>query len=92
VLGLCFLVIPVILSAEKQRIPRYIDPTGVTMRNGAHFPWHEYRGIRVLNERRMRSSQVTEVGVELLFHTRHGPDPLPPDHQPGRRALDPPIS
>jgi len=67
VLGLCFLVIPLILSAEKQRIPRWIDHAGVTMRNGAHFPWHEYRGIRVLKERRARGTQATEVGVELVF-------------------------
>ncbi len=67
VLGLVFLVIPLILSAEKQRIPRYIDPTGVTMRNGAHFPWHDYRGIRVLRERRGSGTQATEVGVELVF-------------------------
>jgi hypothetical protein len=67
VLGLCFLVIPLILSAEKQKIPRWIDPTGVTMRNGAHFPWHEYRGIRVLKERRASGTQAIEVGVELVF-------------------------
>ena len=67
VLGLCFLVIPLILYAEKQRIPRWIDPTGVTMRNGAHFPWHEYREIRVLKERRASGAQAIEVGVELVF-------------------------
>jgi hypothetical protein len=67
VLGLVFLVIPLVLTGEKSRIPRFIDPGGVTMRNGAHFPWHEYRGVRVLSERRASSGYSTEVGVELIF-------------------------
>lgn len=66
-LGAVFLVIPLVLGGEKKRIPLYIDPMGVTMRNGAVFPWQEYRGIRVLTERRASSSHATEVGVELMF-------------------------
>jgi hypothetical protein len=65
-LGLVFLYIPVVLAAEKTRIPRYIDPTGVTMRNGTHHPWAELRGVRTLQVR-LRSGTFREFGTELQF-------------------------
>ncbi len=66
-LGAIFLFIPLLLGGEKKRIPRYIDPMGVTMRNGVVLPWQQYRGIRVLEERRANSPHSYEVGVELMF-------------------------
>src|SRR5450631_1283759 len=65
-LALLFLFIPLLLVAEKRRIPRLIDPSGVTMRNGVKLPWSEYQGIRVLQQR-TRSRNTLELGVELLF-------------------------
>ena len=65
-LGLVFLVIPLVLAAEKARIPRYIDPTGVTMRNGAHHPWAELRGVRRIIQR-TRSGMLVDRGVLLTF-------------------------
>jgi len=65
-LGLVFLVIPVVLVAEKRRIPRYIDPSGVTMRNGAQHAWSELRGVRPITQR-LRSGMFIDRGVELVF-------------------------
>lgn len=69
-LALVFIaVIPLVLLLEKRRFPRFIDPTGVTMRNGAHFPWRTFRGVRVLKEVRRSRIGGVEVGVELVFAT-----------------------
>jgi serine/threonine protein kinase len=62
---LSVIVIPLMFVAEKKRIPRFIDPSGITMRNGLKLPWSEYQGIRIVRERRNHTR--AEVGVELLF-------------------------
>jgi hypothetical protein len=65
-LGLLFLCIPLVFVFEKARIPRRIDASGVTMRNGVHHPWAEYRGLRLVMTR-TRSGSTFETGVDLLF-------------------------
>lgn len=66
-LGLTFLLIPLVLTGEKKRIPRRIDPTGITMRNGVVLPWSEYRGIRPIIHVRPKTGHRWEAGVEILF-------------------------
>lgn len=70
-LGLLFcVVIPLVFANEKKRIPRRLDPNGVTMRNGVVLPWNEYRGVRPVIEVRQRrgsSASRVEVGMELQF-------------------------
>src|SRR5262249_12002619 len=65
-LGLGFLGIPLIFSAEKKRIPLRLDPMGVTMRNGYVLPWNEFQGTRD-HVQRLRSGSTVQIGVELLF-------------------------
>jgi uncharacterized membrane protein len=65
-LAAIFLVIPLVLAAEKAKIPLRLDPGGVTMRDGRVLAWNEYQRIEPMTER-MRSGRTIEVGVALVF-------------------------